>query len=196
MRPARSPSWSHRVAGDRVTPYMDPVRYEQNKGRDGILMGGADMNGYDVPNQLDELIYKDTGVRTSPLRGTGNIANRFASEGFLDEIARKQGKDPIELAHGAAEEAAARAASAGDAWRRWPTGSRKRGRRHAGIGIAYIDYTGISLAGIGGDLARPRAPARSRCTTSGARSTSASPCSPTTWSRRRRAASSTASASR
>lgn len=139
-------AWSHRVAGDRVTPYMDPVRYQQNKGRDGILMGGADMNGYDVSNHITELIYKDTGVRTSPLRGTGNIANRFSSEGFLDEIARRQGKDPIELrlsllgklprARAVLEKVAAMAD-----WKR----KRAEGR---GLGVAYIDYTGTYLAGI------------------------------------------------
>lgn len=139
-------SWSHRVAGDRVTPYMDPVRYEQSKGRDGILMGGADMNGYDVPNHLTELIYKDTGVRTSPLRGTGNIANRFASEGFLDEIARKQGKDPIEVRLALltklprAQKVLETVAKMAD-WKR----KRADGR---GLGVAYIDYTGTYLAGI------------------------------------------------
>ena len=142
-------SWSHRVAGDRVTPYMDPVRYEQNKGRDGILMGGADMNGYDVPNHSTELIYKDTGVRTSPLRGTGNIANRFASEGFLDEIARKQGTDPIELrlsllgklprAKAVLEKVAAMAD-----WQK----KRASKTPDRGLGVAYIDYTGTYLAGI------------------------------------------------
>ena len=139
-------SWSHRVAGDRVTPYMDPVRYEQSKGRDGILMGGADMNGYDVPNHLTELIYKDTGVRTSPLRGTGNIANRFASEGFLDEIARKQGTDPIDLRMQLltklprAQKVLETVAKMAD-WKK----KRADGR---GLGVAYIDYTGTYLAGI------------------------------------------------
>ncbi len=142
-------AWSHRVAGDRVTPYMDPVRYAQNKGRDGILMGGADMNGYDVANHITELIYKDTGVRTSPLRGTGNIANRFSSEGFLDEIARRQGKDPIELrlsllgklprARAALEKVAAMSD-----WKK----KRATAAKDRALGVAYIDYTGTFLAGI------------------------------------------------
>jgi isoquinoline 1-oxidoreductase beta subunit len=103
------------------------------------------MNGYDVANNITELIYKDTGVRTSPLRGTGNIANRFASEGFLDEIARRQNKDPIELrlsllgklprARAVLEKVAAMA--------EW-----KRKREGRGLGVAYIDYTGTYLAGI------------------------------------------------
>ncbi len=139
-------SWSHRVAGDRVTPYMDPVRYEQSKGRDGILMGGADMNGYDVANHSTELIYKDTGVRTSPLRGTGNIANRFASEGFLDDIARRQGKDPIEVRLGLLGQLP-RAGAVLEKVAQMAEWKRKRGDGR-GIGVAYIDYTGTYLAGI------------------------------------------------
>lgn len=139
-------AWSHRVAGDRVTPYMDPVRYEQSKGRDGILMGGADMNGYDVGHHLTELIYKDTGVRTSPLRGTGNIANRFASEGLLDEIARKQGVDPVDLRMRLLTKLP-RAQKVIETVARMADWKRKRpdGR---GLGMAYIDYTGTYLAGV------------------------------------------------
>ena len=147
-------AWSHRVAGDRVTPYMDPVRYEQSKGRDGILMGGADMNGYDVGNHLTELIYKDTGVRTSPLRGTGNIANRFASEGFLDEIARKQGTDPVEQRLALLTKLP-RAQKVIETVARMADWKRKRNRGEGapsesgrGLGLAYIDYTGTYLAGI------------------------------------------------
>ncbi len=139
-------AWSHRVAGDRVTPYMDPVRYEQSKGRDGILMGGADMNGYDVANHSTELIYKDTGVRTSPLRGTGNIANRFASEGFLDDIARRQGKDPIEVRLALLGKLP-RARTVLEKVAQMAEWKRKRGDGR-GLGVAYIDYTGTYLAGI------------------------------------------------
>src|SRR5207302_7519791 len=88
-------AWHHRVAGDRVTPYMDPVRYEERGKKDFILMLGTDVKGYDVPHQLVEQLYQDTGVRTSPLRGIGFTANKFATEAFLDEIARKRGIDPM-----------------------------------------------------------------------------------------------------
>src|SRR5215510_1748864 len=45
-------AWQHRLAGDRVIPFFDPVRYERGGRRDGILMNGADLPGYDVPHQL------------------------------------------------------------------------------------------------------------------------------------------------
>src|SRR5204862_4870563 len=79
-------AWQHRLAGDRVTPFFDPVRYQNGGRRDGILMNGADLPGYDVPHQLVEQLYQDTGVRTAPLRAIGFTANKFATEAFIDEI--------------------------------------------------------------------------------------------------------------
>ena len=72
-------AWWHRIAVDRVGAYMDPVRYQAAGGKDFIAMLGADLRGYDVPHQLVEQFYRDTGVRTNPLRGISFIANRFAT---------------------------------------------------------------------------------------------------------------------
>ncbi len=85
-------SWNHRVAGDRVRPFMDPVRYAQNKQRDGILMGGADVNGYDVPNHIVELIYKDTGVLTSPSSGAGQMATPLVQPAIANAVAQLTGR--------------------------------------------------------------------------------------------------------
>lgn len=137
-------AWHHRVAGDRVTPYMDPVRFAAAK-KDFILMLGTDLAGYDVPHQLVEQIYKDTGVRTSPLRGVGFVANRFAAECFLDEVIAKAGKDPVayrlDLLKNTPRgrkvvETVAKQCN-------WGT-KRAEGR---GMGFAYIDYAGSILAG-------------------------------------------------
>src|SRR5439155_20376343 len=88
-------AYQHRLGGDRVTPCDDPVRYARSGKRDGILMVGAELQGYDVPHQLVGQIYQDTGVRTAPLRGIGFTANKFATEVFLDEIALRNGVDPV-----------------------------------------------------------------------------------------------------
>ena len=92
-RSGKLAAWHHRIAVDRVGAYMDPVRYQMAGGKDFIAMLGADLRGYDVPHQLVEQLYRDTGVRTNPLRGISFLANRFATEAFLDEIARKRGVD-------------------------------------------------------------------------------------------------------
>ncbi len=138
-------AWHQRFVGDRVTPFFDPVRYEQNKRRDGILMAGADLAGYDVPHQLVEQIYQDTGVRTAPLRGIGFLANKFAMESFIDEIALKGGLDPLKLRI--------------ELLRKNPRGTRvveravemadwDRRRNGRALGLAYIDYAGTQLAGV------------------------------------------------
>ncbi len=138
-------AWHHRHVGDRVTPFFDPVRYKLNKSKDGILMAGADLAGYDVPHQLVEELYEDTGIRTAPLRGIGFLANKFATETFMDEIAVKRGIDPfkfrlslmnknprgIKLLERVAEMA------------EW-----SRDRKGSGLGVAFINYSGTQLAAI------------------------------------------------
>ena len=138
-------TWQHRIAVDRVGAYMDPVRYQAAGGKDFIAMLGADLKGYDVPHQLVEQLYRDTGVRTNPLRGISFIANRFATESLIDEIARKRGVDPvayhIELLKGTprAIKSVERVAQMAE----W--GKKRDGRA---LGFAYLDYSGSQVAGI------------------------------------------------
>ena len=95
----------------------------------------------------------------------------------MDEIARKRGVDPLafrlELLKGTprAIKVVERVAQMAD----W--GRKRDGRA---LGFAYLDYSGTPGRRHRRDLARPRERRRSRCTTSGARSTAASRCSPTT----------------
>ena len=138
-------AWHHRVAADRITPFMDPVRFQAGGGRDGMVMAGTDVRGYDVPHQLVEQLYRDTGVRTNPLRGIGVTANKFATEAFMDELAHKRGVDPLafrlELLKGTprAYKAVERVAQMAE----W--GRKREGRA---LGLAYIDYSGSQVAGI------------------------------------------------
>src|SRR5215216_4869273 len=150
LRAAFDPSgkltaWHHRVAADRITPFMDPVRFQQGGGRDGMVMAGTDLRGYSVPHQLVEQLYRDNGMRTNPLRGIGVTANKFATESFMDEVARKGGHDPfafrLDLLKNTprALKVVERVAQMAD----W---SRKRDGR--ALGLAYIDYSGSQVAGI------------------------------------------------
>src|SRR6187399_456293 len=137
--------WHHRLAADRITPFMDPVRFQQGGGRDGMVMAGTDVRGYDVPHQLVEQLYRDTGVRTNPLRGIGVTANKFATEAFMDEVARSRSVDPLafrlDLLKGTprAVKVVERVAQMAD----W--GKKREGRA---LGLAYIDYSGSQVAGI------------------------------------------------
>jgi isoquinoline 1-oxidoreductase beta subunit len=138
-------AWQHRLVGDRVTPFADPVRYEKAGKKDFILMLGADAKGYDVAHQLVEQVYEDTGIRTAPLRGIGFTANKFATETFVDEIAYKRGVDPVKYrlellaktprAHKVME----RAAQMAD----WG-----RKRDDHGLGASYIDYSDTQVAAV------------------------------------------------
>jgi isoquinoline 1-oxidoreductase subunit beta len=138
-------AWQHRLVGDRVTPFADPVRYEKAGKKDFILMLGADAKGYDVAHQLVEQVYKDTGMRTAPLRGIGFTANKFATEAFVDELAHNRGADPVKYrldllsktprAHTVMERAAQMA--------NW--NSKREGH---GLGAAYIDYSGTQIAAV------------------------------------------------
>jgi isoquinoline 1-oxidoreductase beta subunit len=138
-------AYDHRIAGDRVTPFARPIRYEKAGRKDFILMLGSNLKGYDIPHQLVEQIYQDTGVRTAPLRGIGFTANKFAAEVFIDEIAVKKGIDPLayrqELLQGNARalKVLERVAQMAD----W---GRKRAGR--GLGVAFVDYSGSQLAGV------------------------------------------------
>jgi len=138
-------AYQHRLAGDRVTPFIDPVRYANAGKKDFILMLGADLKGYDVPHQLVEQIYEDTGVRTAPLRGISFTANKFAAEVFLDEIALKQGADPLkfrlDLLH-----KTPRAVKVVERVAEMANWGRKR--EGGGLGFAYLDYSGSQVAGV------------------------------------------------
>src|SRR5205823_3539077 len=135
-------AWQHRLVGDRVTPFADPVRYEKTGKKDFILMLGADAKGYDVPHQLVEQVYEDTGMRTAPLRGISFTANKFATETFIDEIALKRSIDPVkfrlELMSKAprAHKVLSRVAEMAE----WD-----RKRAGHGLGAAFIDYSGSQL---------------------------------------------------
>jgi isoquinoline 1-oxidoreductase beta subunit len=139
-------AWHQRLVGDRVTPYQDPVRYKAAKQKDFILMLGVELRSYDIPNQYCGQVYRDTGVRTSSLRGIGFTANKFVTEAFLDEVALKHGIDPVKLRlellkntprGRAVVERVAEMASWG----------RKPAEGHA-LGFAFIDYSDSLLGGI------------------------------------------------
>jgi isoquinoline 1-oxidoreductase beta subunit len=137
-------AWHQRIVGDRVAPFQDPVRYDGSGKKDFILMAGSELRSYDIPHQYCGQLYRESGVRTSSLRGIGFTANKFAAEAFLDEIAQQLHVDPVKLRL--------------DLLKNTPRGRRvvervaqmsnwgvKRDGR--GFGFAFVDYSGSLLAG-------------------------------------------------
>jgi len=114
-------------------------------GKDFIGMLGADPRGHDVPHQLVEQLYRDTGVRTNPLRGISFTANKFATETFIDEIAVKRGIDPVKFRLELLKNTP-RAVKVVERVAEMANWGKKRDGR--GLGVAFIDYSGSQLAGI------------------------------------------------
>ncbi len=138
-------AWHHRIAADRTTPFVDPDRYQHNGGKDSIVMKGSELPGYAVPHILVEQMYRETGMRTSPLRATGYNPNKFATEAFLDEIACEQGIDPLAFhldllkISPRAKKVVRRVAQMAE-WGRKREGS--------GLGLAYLEFNSSLVAGI------------------------------------------------
>jgi isoquinoline 1-oxidoreductase beta subunit len=139
-------AWQHRVACDWVTPFMDPVRFKGvMKENDVIAIAGTEIRTYDVPNRLSEQLGQDTGIRTSPLRGIGVVANKFATEALLDEIADRRDMDPVELRLRLLKDtprgqAVVRAVVEMSEYRR-PRAGRS-------LGFAFVDYSNTMVAGV------------------------------------------------
>jgi isoquinoline 1-oxidoreductase subunit beta len=90
-------AYHQRVVGDRVLPFENLDFFRAAHQRDYQLMGGVELTYYDIPNQYGGQVPRDTGVRTAPLRGIGDIALKFAAEAFLDEVALKRSIDPVQF---------------------------------------------------------------------------------------------------
>ena len=90
-------AYQHRAVCDHVMAFMDPVRYKETKGRDGIALNGIGVGSYEIPDRVAEGVLMHTGMRTNPLRGIGFTANTFATEVFVDEMAAKAGADPVQF---------------------------------------------------------------------------------------------------
>jgi isoquinoline 1-oxidoreductase beta subunit len=108
-------------------------------------MAGVELDSYDIPNQWTELLYRDTGIRTSPLRGVGFAGSIFAAETFLDEIAQRRGIDPVQfrlelLSNSPRAQKVVQAVATMADW-----GRPREGRA---LGFAFVNMVGGLAAGI------------------------------------------------
>jgi isoquinoline 1-oxidoreductase beta subunit len=137
-------AFHHRKACDEVTAFQDPVRYERQKGRDGIAYNGVDAPYYEIPNRLGEAVPRDTGLRTSSLRGIAHLTNVFAIESFMDELARKRGINPVTFRRDLVK-SSPRAIAIID---KVANMARSRGlkRPNTATGFTYMNYSGTQIA--------------------------------------------------
>jgi isoquinoline 1-oxidoreductase beta subunit len=86
--------WKHRITGSAVLARWFPPAFQ--KGIDGdAIDSGADIP-YDIPDLRVEFVRDEPpAVPTGFWRGVGPNNNVFAIESFIDELAKKAGKDPV-----------------------------------------------------------------------------------------------------
>ena len=86
--------WKHKVSGSSVMARFLPAFFQKGVDPDGV--DSAQDVPYDIPNFRVEFNQEEPpGVVTGFWRGVGPNNNVFAIESFIDELARKAGKDPI-----------------------------------------------------------------------------------------------------
>jgi len=133
----------HRKACDEVTAFQDPVRFERQKGRDVIAFVGLEAPYYAIPHRLGEAVPRESGLRTSSLRGISHLTNIFAIESFMDELARRRGIDPAAFRRDLVR-TNPRAVNIIDRVSRMADWGRKRDG--SALGFTYMNYSGTQIA--------------------------------------------------
>jgi isoquinoline 1-oxidoreductase beta subunit len=88
--------WKYRVTGSAILARWLPPAFQ--KGIDIDAIDAAADTPYDIPNFHVEYVQAEPpAVPTGFWRGVGPNNNVFAVECFMDELARKAGKDPVEF---------------------------------------------------------------------------------------------------
>lgn len=88
--------WSHRLVADSVLARARKVVWDQNPGIDGSVAVGM-TQPYGIPNKYHEYVHQSGGVPVGYWNAVGNGFTIFAVESFMDEVAAKLGKDPLQL---------------------------------------------------------------------------------------------------
>jgi isoquinoline 1-oxidoreductase beta subunit len=87
-------AWKYKVCGASITARWLPPGFQ--KGIDDDAVDSAVDMPYDIPDfQVQYLRVEPPAVPTGWWRGVGPNNNVFAIESFMDELAKKAGKDPI-----------------------------------------------------------------------------------------------------
>ena len=96
-------AWKYRVTGSSVMARWFPAGFANGVDIDAV--DSAIDQPYDIPNLHVEYVRAEPpAVTTGFWRGVGPNNNVFATECFMDELARKAGKDPIDFRRGMLEQ--------------------------------------------------------------------------------------------
>lgn len=96
LKDGKIAAWKYKVAGSSVMARWFPAGFQNGVDIDAVD-SAIDMP-YDISNrQVQYVRAEPRGVTTGFWRGVGPNNNVFATECFMDELARKAGKDPIDF---------------------------------------------------------------------------------------------------
>lgn len=90
-------AWRHTIVGQSIlsgTPF-EPMMVKN--GIDATSVEGASNLPYDIPNLAVELHSPKVGVPVQWWRSVGSTHTAYATEVFIDELARAAGKDPVQF---------------------------------------------------------------------------------------------------
>ena len=114
--------WKYKITGSAILARWLPPAFQ--KGIDIDAVDGAVDMPYDIPNFHVEYVRAEPpAVPTGFWRGVGPNNNVFAIECFMDELARKAGKDPVEFRRAMLGKQAARCWRCSISRRKKPTGA-------------------------------------------------------------------------
>jgi len=92
-------AWKYKISGSSVMARWLPAGFQ--KGIDIDAVDSAVDMPYDIPNKHIEYVRAEPpAMQTGFWRGVGPNNNVFAVECFMDELARKAGKDPVDFRRG------------------------------------------------------------------------------------------------
>jgi isoquinoline 1-oxidoreductase beta subunit len=92
-------AWKYKISGSSILARWLPPAFQNGIDIDAVD-SAVDMP-YDIPNlQVDYVRAEPPVVPTGFWRGVGPNNNVFAVECFIDELARKAGKDPVDFRRG------------------------------------------------------------------------------------------------
>lgn len=96
LRDGKVDAWKYRITGSSVLARWFPPALAVMNGIDFDAVDGAHDMPYEVPNKHIEYTRAEPpAVPTGFWRGVGPNNNVFATESFIDELAKKAGKDPV-----------------------------------------------------------------------------------------------------
>jgi isoquinoline 1-oxidoreductase beta subunit len=96
LKDSKINGWSHHITGSSVVARWLPPAYTHDVDFDGVD-SAVDMP-YGIPNfRVEYLRHEPMHIPTGFWRGVGPNSNVFAIESFMDELAKKAGKDPVDF---------------------------------------------------------------------------------------------------